>query len=392
MASLVTSNGSRMSLLKSGIKIKRVLTPVPSCFSRFSRVRPTSGAMHFARSSKKLTTVRGYLANRIVEQIKWVLLHAVLDRFEAELCVSSRMCLSSVLRFPKLLRPARRWSARVRSETRWARGCFSKSILSRKTPYWFLGRDFHPAYLCRNSSIRPSNQLFEARLTLVGALNVLFTAEVASDLLHLNLWAVDVILSICWALGQPSRAASFSLAFSPALALADGFSHWTKHQRRPSSTSPLSSKGPWSSFTSTKKWGEALPESRSSASGLVEWTCRSWGRPSDCPWRWHTGSWTRLLSSECPGPCGSSFCCCTPHVWSHRGDSPRQTPGWQHHMCKWCSRWRSSQGLWLLRLCETIGSRFGRWARCQRQCNIASRLAFPRAFCHRLNHPMDATQ
>ena len=142
----------------------------------------------FCQVLQKLATVGSDLADRIVEQIKWVLLHAVLDRLEAELRVSSRMCLSSVLEISEIASS---------SSTLICSGAVGDSLSSRlllkidfvqrKYLVGFLGRDFHPAYLRRNSSIRPSNQPFEARLTFVGALNVLFAAEVASDLLHLNL-------------------------------------------------------------------------------------------------------------------------------------------------------------------------------------------------------------
>ena len=52
MASFVTSKGFLMSRSLSGMKTNLVLTPVPSCFSRFSLIRPISGEMHCARSSK----------------------------------------------------------------------------------------------------------------------------------------------------------------------------------------------------------------------------------------------------------------------------------------------------------------------------------------------------
>ena len=57
----------------------------------------------------------------------------------------------------------------------------------------FLGRDFHPAYLSGNASIRPSDQPLEAGLTLVGAFNVVVPTKVASHLLHLDLGAEDVV-------------------------------------------------------------------------------------------------------------------------------------------------------------------------------------------------------
>ena len=56
----------------------------------------------FCQVLQELATIRGDLADRIVKQIKWILLHAVLDRFEPELCVSSRMGLSSVLEISEI--------------------------------------------------------------------------------------------------------------------------------------------------------------------------------------------------------------------------------------------------------------------------------------------------
>ena len=203
---------------------------------------------------QELATIRNDLADRIVKEIEWILLHAVLDRLEPQLRVSSRVGLSSVLEISEIASSSSTLvcSCAVRHSLS-SRLLLKVDFVQRENFAGLLGRDFHPAYLCRNPPIRPCNQPFEAWLALVCAFDVLLPAEVALDLLHLKLCAVDIIFSISWALGLPSRAASLSLALSTAFAFANGFSIWKGTKGSHLQRQPVFK---WSrrAFSSTKKW------------------------------------------------------------------------------------------------------------------------------------------
>ena len=126
------------------------------------------------------------------------------------------------------------------------------------------------------------------------------------------------------------------------LCLCGLFQHLTGHQRKPSSTSTCLQRVQRGLLVD-EEVVEVLPGCWSSASRPDGWICCSWGRTSSWPARWHMRSSWGLLSSECPCPCDPSSAGCNPLWWSHRVDWPRRTLYSQHHMCRWCFRWRSSQ-------------------------------------------------
>ena len=241
---------------------------------------------------QELATIRNDLADRIVKEIEWILLHAVLDRLEPQLRVSSRVGLSSVLEISEIASSSSTLvcSCAVRHSLS-SRLLLKVDFVQRENFAGLLGRDFHPAYLCRNPPIRPCNQPFEAWLALVCAFDVLLPAEVALDLLHLKLCAVDIIFSISWALGLPSRAASLSLALSTAFAFANGFSIWKGTKGSHLQRQPVFK---WSrrAFSSTKKWRNFF-----------------WGGPSICI----SPGWMDLAAHEV----GLQTCPCI-GVWARR--------------------------------------------------------------------------
>ena len=132
------------------------------------------------------------------------------------------MRFGCVLQIAEVASAARLWSALVRSETRWPRGCFSKLILSReKTLLVFLA-----VISIRHTSvaIRPSDHaishLKQDWHLWVPSMLLIFSTEMTSHLLDFHL-VIDVIFSIGWTNGRPSRAASFPLSLATTLAFAD---------------------------------------------------------------------------------------------------------------------------------------------------------------------------
>lgn len=79
--------------------------------------------------------------------------------------------------------------------------------IQRKDPVRLFGPAFQPAYLTSDSAVGPSNQPFEAALTLICPLQVWCSAMVTCDLLHLNLDVVDVIGRIFGVTGLPFKEA-----------------------------------------------------------------------------------------------------------------------------------------------------------------------------------------
>ena len=264
-----------MSLAKSGIKTNLVLTPVPSCFSLFSRVRPTNA---LCQIFEKLAAVWCNLPHRIVEEVKGIFLHAILNRLKAEFSVAAGMCLGCIFQIPKIASACPTLiSTGTISGPLGSRLLLEVDLVEGEDPIGPLGRDPHPG-----------DRPFGAGLALVGTLNVVLPTKMASHLLHLDLGAEDVVLRICRSCGQPSRAASFPSSFATTLAFADRLSIG-ESSKRSRLQGDLVLK--WSVLAFSVGQVEATPQAWwSSAFRLLGHVCHSQGMPSGSPWHLHKGS------------------------------------------------------------------------------------------------------
>ena len=164
---------------------------------------------------QKLSAVRGDLSDRVVEEIEWITFHSVLNRFETQLHVSAIVSLCSVPQVPEVAASGSSLVGSCTVRNPLSSWLFLKvDLVKREYLIGFLGRDFHPAYLRRDSPVRPCNQPLEAGLALVCSLNVGLSTVVTLDLLHFKFCAVNVVFCISGSLGLPSRAASFSPCLS----------------------------------------------------------------------------------------------------------------------------------------------------------------------------------